>query len=336
MFETKSPVTKVFVYIIIVFFSLIFIISFGMSDVLSKLGLNQSIAARVNGEDVHIFDFNRYRSRYPNLKGKQMDDYLLNRFISEIMLRQEAKRIGFNSTDEKIVRYIWSMREFKNPATGKFDKVRMKYLLENNRMTFNDLEKMIRENLVKENLFKMISMGLTVSDNEIMKEYQEKNSKIQLKYSFISNFEINKRNKTKIFISQKEIEAEFNKLKKKPTDAKKLKSEKEKIKKRLESKKLNELKNKLIQTVNKLANEKKSFNLAQNILRGSINTTNTAIGFYIFTPIKRDIKNPKDITEEEKSKIKNQLLQEKLSMIVQNLMIKLSEKAKITKNLKTN
>ena len=52
MFDSKSPVMKAVGYTIIRFFALIIIISFGMPDFMSRIGMDNSIIALVNGQKV--------------------------------------------------------------------------------------------------------------------------------------------------------------------------------------------------------------------------------------------------------------------------------------------
>jgi len=70
MFDSKSPVVKIVSYTITGFFVLIIVISFGMPDFISRMGLDQSSVAVVNGEKVDRYDFLRYRdSRFGDMRG---------------------------------------------------------------------------------------------------------------------------------------------------------------------------------------------------------------------------------------------------------------------------
>ena len=69
MFDAKHPVIKVAGYIIVGFFVLIIIISFGMPDFLSRMGLDQNTVAKVNGEVIGYMDFIRYRDTHMNFSG---------------------------------------------------------------------------------------------------------------------------------------------------------------------------------------------------------------------------------------------------------------------------
>ena len=108
MFDSKSPVVKIVGYIIIGFFGLIIIISFGMPDFISRMGLDESIVASVNGEKVHRLDYLRYRdNRFRHLKNqKDADDMILNYYIGDVLILQKAKELGFDVSDDKRVYFF--------------------------------------------------------------------------------------------------------------------------------------------------------------------------------------------------------------------------------------
>ena len=74
MFDSRSPVVKIGGYIIIGFFTVIIVISFGVPEFMSRLGMDQSIVAVINGEKVHILEYLRYRDNITR-RYKKLDLY---------------------------------------------------------------------------------------------------------------------------------------------------------------------------------------------------------------------------------------------------------------------
>ena len=376
MFDSKSPIVKVVSYAVTGFFVLIIVISFGMPDFISRMGLDQSVIAIVNGEKVDRFDYLRYRdSRFGDMRGeKKMDAMILSYYINDVLLLQDARKTGFYVTDNAVKEYILSIPGLKDPATGTLNAERLNYFLERVNINFNDLQKTIRKDLLRDRYMQFIRMGVAVPSSEITAEYRAENSKIQIKYSYLSSMDMQKMFAAGTAVSDAEVSAEMEKNKKEIKDPK---TDRERIRKKLETAKLAGIKKEIIDRVNAIALKGGSFDEAQAVLKGTValskafkvgdrvtdekgqpvtglnnskifledfmeigeNKSSRIIssdsGIYIFTPVLKDIKKD-DVPEKEKALIAGNLEQESLRMITGNMMQKLYESSKIIKNLKTD
>lgn len=377
MFDSKSPIVKVVSYAITGFFVLIIVISFGMPDFISRMGLDQTVIAVVNGEKVDRFDFLRYRdSRFGNMRGdRKMDNMILSYYINDVLLLQDARKSGFFVTDNAVKDYILNIPGLKDPQTGTLNAERLNYFLERINISFNDLQKTIRKDLLRDRYIQFLKMGIAVPSDEVAAEYQAVNSQIQIKYSFLSSMELQKMFAAESAVTDAEISAEMEKNKKEIKDPK---TDRERIRKKLESSKLSRIKKDIIDRVNAIALKGGSFEEAQAVMKGNVslskpfkigdrvsdqqgqpvaslnnskifledftelgeNKSSRAItsesGLYIFTPVQKMIKKKTDVPEKEQAAIAGNLEQESLRMITGNLMQKLFESAKIIKNLKTD
>ena len=128
MFDAKHPVIKVAGYIIVGFFVLIIIISFGMPDFLSRMGMNPNTVAKVNGEVIGYMDFIRYRDTH--MFGKTDDQkqqrMIIERMIQEKLLVQLAKKEGIVVTKGEIKSVI--RNRFSDNA-GSFNETFLKNFL---------------------------------------------------------------------------------------------------------------------------------------------------------------------------------------------------------------
>jgi hypothetical protein len=376
MFDSKSPIVKIVSYAITGFFVLIIVISFGMPDFISRMGLDQSVVAIVNGENVSRFDFLRFRdSRFGDMRGdRKMDGMILSYFINDVLLLQDARKTGFFISDDAVKEYILNIPGLRDSDSGKLDAARLNYFLERANISFNDLQKTIRKDLLRERYIQFIRIGIAVPPEEVKAEYQARNSRLQVKYSFLSAMDIQRQHGGQTAVTDAEISAEMEKNK---SEIKDPKTDRERIRKKLESSKLSGIKKNIIDKVNAIALKGGSFDEAQGVLRGNValskifragdpctdergqpvasinnskifleefmglgeNKTSRIItaesGLYIFTPVLKNLRT-EAVPDKDYAAIAANLEQESFRMIMGNLMQKMYEKAKIIKNLKTD
>lgn len=376
MFDSKSPVVKIVSYAITGFFVLIIVISFGMPDFISRMGLDQSSVAVVNGEKVDRYDFLRYRdSRFGDMRGdEKMDAMILSYYINDVLLLQEARRNGFFVTDNAIKEYILNIPGLRNPATGAIDKERLDFFLERINMSFLTLQKTVRKELLRDRFMQFIKMGVAVTPAEVAGEFAANNAALQVKYSALSSMELANMYRAGIAVTDAEITAEMAKNK---SEVKDPITDRERVKKKLENARLSRFKKDIIDRIDAIAAKGGSFDEAQAVLKGKVALSKTfkpgdrvtddrgqAIaginGSKIFLEgfmgleenrtsriINADsglyiftpvLKNIKRDAPSEKDykMIADNLEQESMQMIQGNIMQKLYESAKIVKNLKTD
>jgi parvulin-like peptidyl-prolyl isomerase len=281
MFEGKSPIVKIGAYIIIGFFTLIIVISFGMPDFITKLGMDDNTVASVNGEKIYRMDFLRFRDRISrqmqNADKKEMQEQILSQIIMRRLLLQKADEIGIQVSDAIAMDYIKNI--FKD-QTGKFNKMYLDRTLQQYHQGLADFVLMVKEDLIITQLRQMLFLGVGVSPEEVKTEYAMNNSSVQIRYCYLSTADINKRFKDKITVSEKEIDEELLKSKDEIKDPV---TDRKRIKDKLEKGKLNKFKVELVNLIDKLADEKKSFNEAATNLGGGVFLSNN---FKIGEPIR--------------------------------------------------
>ncbi|MDY6967963.1 MAG: SurA N-terminal domain-containing protein [Spirochaetota bacterium] len=292
MFDSRSKFVKIFGYIIIGFFTLIIIISFGMPDFLSRIGMDQNIVAVVNGEKLQYLDYLKYRDnfarRLKNANSKEIQRYILNLYIRYRLQLQMAKEYEIKVSKESVKRYIRNIPAFKNEK-GKFNIDYLKRYMNYYHYNLSGFNSMIMEELIINKMMEMINVTTGVSPEEVNNEYIIQKSKIQIKYCFLSTKDLKKRYKKRISVSDKEIDEE---MKKNRGEVKDPKTDRKRIKKKLENKKFQDIKKKLIDTINDLAVKNKSFSTAATRLGGKVLTSKV---FRIGEPVKENSKKGKII-----------------------------------------
>lgn len=166
-----------------------FVISFGPGD---KAGCNstQNSAASVNGE---IITMSEFRFAYSNLmdyyqrifrdfnnemaKQYKISDKALNGLIGEILVAQEAEKLGFKVSDEEVSKEIVGNPYFQK--NGAFDKEAydnmVKFTLNT---TIAAYEHRVRMQLMSRKLRNYLVDNITVSDTEAKDEFVAGSEKI--------------------------------------------------------------------------------------------------------------------------------------------------------------
>lgn len=299
MFNSKSPVVKFVGYLIIGFFLLIIIISFGMPDMGFQLGLDSATAAVVNGKKLHTLDYIRYRDdmlrQYPFLRNQQSDSLILDRFIAQELLYQYTQKIGLTASDERIGNAIKTY--FQNPDTGKYSADTLKNYLNRSNLSFAKFESNIRRDLALNDLNLFLFNGITITKNEANREYICRNSKLQIRYAFLSKADIRKRYASVLAVTDNDINKE---IEANPSELKDPQTDRERIKEIILNRRVSEIENDLTSKINTISAAGGSFAAASATLSG---TPGTSAVFSIGEPLKDLGKDGMSLPSIETSKI---------------------------------
>ena len=185
--HAKSWLIKFLVGII----AAVFIFYFGYSF---KSGTGEGKVAYVNGEVITGVDYQRtYRSMLEslqreyksvwnenlvklfNVKGRALDN-----LISQKLVSQEAKRIGFDVTEKEVQEQILSYPAFQ--VRGRFDEGRYRYLLQNNHMKPEDFEAGLERELLQRKIEQFLGTFVTVTDQDVLDYYTYTNEKVKISF----------------------------------------------------------------------------------------------------------------------------------------------------------
>ncbi len=256
-------------YIIIGFFTLIIVISFGMPDFLSQMGRNENMVARVNNETIDRMSFIRFRDNMAkNIDVKSMDDkeaarLILNSLIEHRLQLQKAEDLGISVSDERVRNFIKSIPLFKN-SLGSFDNEQYKRYLNHYHFSREEYFYFVKENLVSGDFYDLIESGMAVSPDEVMAESAIENSKIQVQYAFISNWNLKKMFRDDLVVTDKELAAE---MKKTAVDGK---ADAGQTMVKLESKKFNSLRGKVMAQIEGMSRQRRPFAEAVKLFGGEV------------------------------------------------------------------
>lgn len=133
--------------------------------------------------DYHLNLYKKEYGRFPKEWEETLKNVVIEGLIREALMLQEAEKI-IKITDEEIKQRIKESPEFKN-AKGKFDEEKYRLALANPNIDWNKIYQRHRRYLLITKLENKIKSNIQVSEEEIKKEFCNKNEKIQIKYVLI-------------------------------------------------------------------------------------------------------------------------------------------------------
>ena len=269
MLDSKNGFTQYVGYGLIGFFILIIILAFGLPDLGLNCGEDPYMKVIVNGQKFNPVEYYKYQRMVMGSTGKneQMNDYFFQSFVREVLVQQKANDEGIEFSDERLADIIKKSPEYTNPSTGKFDQAYFQMMLNHNNMTLPEFEKILRRNIARDELFFYVGRGNAVPADDVKFNTFIKGTKIQIKYAYLSNDDLKKRYAKETAVTDAEIDSEIASQNVTISDPK---TDRERVKKQLEAKKLDKLKNDIIEKINALASAGGSFDSAAAILNGKI------------------------------------------------------------------
>ena len=148
----------------------------------TNLATSTETAATVSGEEVTVGELYRQKQMYSQFsQGRPYPvNLLLDGMIASRITRVEAERLGVTASDAEVATKI---RELYKPADGKpFDQKVYEQNVIQQTGSIAAFEQGVRDDISGEKLRALITSGVTVSEEEVLKDFQRKNTKFDLSY----------------------------------------------------------------------------------------------------------------------------------------------------------
>lgn len=131
---------------------------------------NQTVLVTVNGEEIYQAEIDEYWNRLPpEMKIELSKDDLLDEFIQERLLLQEADRVGITVSEQEIDEYITAQLSANGITFEQFQQ-----LLQQQGTSLERMKDIYARQLTLAKLFEEQTQGnLTSSEEEIKQYYQE-------------------------------------------------------------------------------------------------------------------------------------------------------------------
>ncbi|MDQ3491459.1 MAG: peptidyl-prolyl cis-trans isomerase [Acidobacteriota bacterium] len=156
----------------------------------ANLARSEETAAKVSGEYITVGDLARQKESYSRFsQGRPLPaKTLLNGMIGGRIARVEAERLGLTASDAEVAAAI---REQFKPQDGKpFDQKRYEQNVIEQAGSISTFEESIRDDLSANKLRAFLSSGVNVSEQELLEDFQRKNTKFDVSYVAVNTADL--------------------------------------------------------------------------------------------------------------------------------------------------
>src|SRR5215204_4199748 len=186
--KTRNFVLLVFAILMVA--SLIIFYAPSQTGVGKSPALSEETAASVSGEEITVGELYRQKEMYSRYsQGRPYPaKLLLDGMIASRITRVEADRLGLTASDAEVASKI---RQDFQPQDGKpFDQKIYEENVTQQAGSIAAFEQGVRDDISGEKLRAFITSGVTVSEEEVLKDFQRKNAKFDLSYVSVTPGEL--------------------------------------------------------------------------------------------------------------------------------------------------
>jgi peptidyl-prolyl cis-trans isomerase D len=186
--KTRNFVLLMFAVVMVA--SLVFFYAPTSGNIDGDLSRSDETAASVSGETISVGELYRQKEMYSRFsQGRPYPTkMLLDGMISSRIIRVEADRLGLTASDAEVRAKI---REDFKPQDGKpFDQKVYEQNVIQQAGSISAFEEGVRDDISSEKVRAFITSGVTVSEEEVLMDFQRKNTKFDLSYVAITPGEL--------------------------------------------------------------------------------------------------------------------------------------------------
>lgn len=190
-FFTRLEKTRNFVLIAFAVVMVVSLIVFwpASSGISGNLMYSTETAAKVGSSYVTLGDLARQQQMYGNGRQSSIPSkMILDGLIGDRIRRIEAERYGLTATDAEVANLIRS--QFRTEEGQAFNEERYKENVTQQYGSVARFEQQVRDELSAKKLEAFLTSGVTVSEEEVLKDFQRKNTKFDLSYVAVNSMEL--------------------------------------------------------------------------------------------------------------------------------------------------
>ena len=151
----------------------------------SNLSQSDDLAAKVGSKTITIGDLASIKQ---NQQMQIPSTFLVNNLIDEKLAAIEAERLGLTASDAEVAAKI---REGFTPTDGTaFDQAQYEAAVSRQAGSVAAYEESLRNRISRQKLIAYVTSGVTVSEEEILDQFKEQNTKFDLTYVPISTADV--------------------------------------------------------------------------------------------------------------------------------------------------
>lgn len=206
--RTRNFVLLIFAIVMVA--SLIFFYAPTRNFQQADLTRSEETAAKVGSEKVTIGELARQKESMERFGGGRSlpAKMMIDGMIRSRIVRIEAERLGLRATDAEVAAEI--REQFKTDDGKPFDQKRYEQNVTSQFGSVTAYEQAVRDQLSAQKLEAFLTSGVTVSDEELLRDFNRKNTKFDLTYVPVNTAELAQTIKP----SDEELKAYFEQNKK--------------------------------------------------------------------------------------------------------------------------
>ncbi len=158
------------------------------NTVSASLTRSEETAAKVGGEKITLGELALQQENMSRGGRPMPSKFLVDQLVRERLMRVEAKRLGLMTTDAEVASFI--RKQFKSTDGTPFDQKRYEQSVTDQTGSVQKYEESVRDYLTAQKLQAFVTSGVTVSEQEVLEDYQRKNSKFDLTYVPVTSTDI--------------------------------------------------------------------------------------------------------------------------------------------------
>jgi peptidyl-prolyl cis-trans isomerase D len=178
MERTRNFVLLAFAILMVI--SLIVFYAPTRGDLAGNLTRSDETAAKVGGERVTVGEIALQKENMAQMGQPMPAKTVVDRLVGERLIRVEADRLGLETADAEVANYI--RNQFKSMDGQPFDQKRYEQNVTDQFGSVKNYEEAVRDQLNAQKLEAFLTSGVTVSEQEVLIDYQRKNTKFDLSY----------------------------------------------------------------------------------------------------------------------------------------------------------
>lgn len=160
---------------------------FGSLKLSNLGGMSPNTAASVGSEDISMNQFssqlsNQGVSRYPESERRSIELQILNQMISQKIMVEQAKKIGWHASDAEIAVLIRSVPLFQDPEKKQFSLEKFKAYVASQQMSDVDFYNELRGELELQKMQNLFFMPQMLPNSIVQTQYKINNTEFSLQY----------------------------------------------------------------------------------------------------------------------------------------------------------
>ncbi len=194
-FFTRLEKTRnfvLFLFAILMVGSLVFFYTPARNTVSANLAQSEETVASVSGHKISVGELVRQKENYSQFSRGQAfpSKMVLDGLIGSRISRIEAERLGLSASDAEVAARL---REQNKPTDGKpFDQTLYEQNVTEQYGSIATYEQNVRDDISAQKLNAFLTAGVTVSEEEVLNDFQRKNTKFDVNYVAVNSTELAK------------------------------------------------------------------------------------------------------------------------------------------------